>query len=673
VPENLLGRETSPYLLQHKDNPVHWHAWGEDAFARALVEDKPVLLSIGYAACHWCHVMAHESFESPDIAALMNTLFVNIKVDREERPEIDTIYMSALAIMGQQGGWPLTMFLTPEKLPFYGGTYFPPKPRFGHPAFSDVLRSVADLYAKKKDKISQNTAAIRDGLERQSEAPPKRHAGIYGPGQIDDAAEQALGLMDEINGGTRGAPKFPQPVFLGLLWRAYKRAGDERFRIAISNTLTHMSQGGIYDHLGGGYARYSTDEIWLAPHFEKMLYDNAQLIDLLAQVHADTGTPLFEQRLRESIAWCLTDLRQDGGAFAGTLDADSEGAEGTFYVWTEDQIDAALGPDAAAFKPVYGITGGGNWEGKTILNRLDHLDLGGAAEEAALAKSRNRLLAVRGQREAPGLDDKILTDWNGLMIAALANAGAMFGEGGWIDAARDAFRFIAGLETGASRLRHSSRLGIHLDIDVIDDYAQMIRAALCLYQATFEPSYLEAAARWTATANDNFWDDADGGYYFSPADATDVIVRTRSASDNATPAANGTMVENLARLYFLTGEADHRVRAEAIVDLFGRQPPEHYMGMPGLLNGYDLLSGAVQVVVVGDGEDARTLSQAARATGHPNLVLLQLEDGAALPPSHPATGKTTVDGRAAAYVCVGTICGLPVTEAEGLKSALQEI
>ncbi|MBT3550482.1 MAG: thioredoxin domain-containing protein [Rhodospirillaceae bacterium] len=671
MPENLLGRETSPYLLQHKDNPVHWHPWGEDAFRRAAEEDRPVLLSIGYAACHWCHVMAHESFESEDIAALMNAKFVNIKLDREERPEIDTIYMSALAMMGQQGGWPLTMFLTPDKLPFYGGTYFPPEPRFGHPGFPDVLNGVADLYATQKDKVRQNIAAIKDGLERQSEAPPKLHAGIYGPGQIDAAAEQALSLIDNVNGGTRGAPKFPQPVFLGLLWRAYKRGGDDRFRIAVTNSLIHMSQGGIYDHLGGGYARYSTDEIWLAPHFEKMLYDNAQLIELLAQVHGDRASPLFEQRLRETIDWSLAELRQEDGPFAGTLDADSEGAEGTFYVWTEAEIDAALGADADTFKDIYDVTTGGNWEGKTILNRLGQLDLGDADAEAALAISRDRLLALRAGRERPGLDDKILTDWNGLMIAALGYAGAMFGEAAWINAAKEAFAFIAGLETTAGRLRHSSRLGVHLESDVIDDYAQMIRAALALYQATFEHEYLEAALRWTATANDHFWDAGDGGYYFSPGDAADVIVRTRTAFDNATPAGNGTMVENLARLYFLTGADDHRQRAEAIIDLFGRQPPEQYLGMPGILNGYDFLNAAVQVVVAGAGGEA--LCAAARASGHSNLVLMQIDDGAALPAGHPATGKTSNEGRAAAYVCVGTVCGLPTTEAEDLKKALREI
>ena len=671
MPENLLGRESSPYLLQHKDNPVHWHPWGEDAFRRAADEDKPVLLSIGYAACHWCHVMAHESFESEDIAALMNAKFVNIKLDREERPEIDTIYMSALAMMGQQGGWPLTMFLTPDKLPFYGGTYFPPEPRFGHPGFPDVLNGVADLYAKEKGKIRQNVAAIKDGLERASEARPKRHAGIYGPGQIKAAAEQALGMIDDVHGGTRGAPKFPQPVFLGLLWRAYKRNGDDRFRNAVTNSLTHMSQGGIYDHLGGGYARYSTDEVWLAPHFEKMLYDNAQLIELLAQVHGETGAPLFEQRLRETIHWSLAELRQKGGAFAGTLDADSEGAEGTFYVWSEAEIDAALGEDAKPFKDIYDVTPGGNWEGKTILNRLAHLELGEAAAEAALANSRDRLLSLRAGRERPGLDDKILTDWNGLMIAALGYAGAMFSEAAWIEAAKKAFAFIAGLETEAGRLRHSSRLGVHLQSDVIDDYAQMIRAALALYQATFEPEFLAAALRWTAAANEHFWDSGDGGYYFSPKDAADVIVRTRTAFDNATPAGNGTMVENLARLYFLTGVDDHRRRAEAIIDLFGRQPSDQYLGMPGILNGYDFLSAAVQVVVVGAGGEA--LCAAARASAHPNLVLMQLDDGATLPTGHPATGKTSHGGSAAAYVCVGTVCGLPVTVPEDLKKALREI
>ncbi len=671
--QNLLELETSPYLLQHKDNPVDWHPWGDAAFARARDENKPVLLSIGYAACHWCHVMAHESFEAPEIAALMNDLFVNIKVDREERPEIDSIYMSALAMMGQHGGWPLTMFLTPDKMPFYGGTYFPPEARYGHPAFPDVLRGVAHLYSEQKDKVQQNATAITDGLERLAAAPPKGQAGILGRPQIDAVAERALSMIDEVHGGTRGAPKFPQPMFLALLWRAYKRGGGERFRDAVVNTLNHMSQGGIYDHLGGGYARYSTDEIWLAPHFEKMLYDNAQLIGLLAEVHAETGSPLLAARLRETVAWCLRELRLDCGAFAGTLDADSEGAEGTYYVWTEAEVDAALGPGTAAFKAVYGVTSSGNWEGKTILNRLDHLELEGAEEEAALAAARKRLLGVRDGRPRPGLDDKILTDWNGLMIAALAAAGAIAGEAAWIEAARDAFAFIAGLETEDGRLRHSTRLGIHQDIHVIDDYAQMISAALALFQATGDAAYLDAAGRWTATANAFFWDDADGGYYFSADDATDVIVRTRTAIDNATPAGNGAMVENLARLYFITGDADYRQGAEAIIDLFQRQPADQYLGMPGVLNGYDFLGNAVQVVIVGGGAGAAALKATAAASGHPNLVLIGIKDGAGLPPGHPAAGKTAIAGKAAAYVCVGAVCGLPETEAQGLKEALRRL
>ncbi|MEE2760674.1 MAG: thioredoxin domain-containing protein, partial [Pseudomonadota bacterium] len=505
MPKNLLGLESSPYLLQHKDNPVHWHPWSEAAFERANTEDKPVLLSIDYAACHWCHVMAHESFESDEIAALMNEKFVNIKVDREERPEIDTIYMSALTMMGQQGGWPLTMFLTSDKLPFYGGTYFPPIPRFGHPAFTDVLINVAELYAKEKGKISQNVAAIKDGLKRISEAPPKMHAGIYGPGQVDATAERALSMIDPINGGTTGAPKFPQPVFLSLLWRAYERGRDEKYLVAVTNSLAHMCQGGIYDHLGGGFARYSTDEFWLVPHFEKMLYDNAQLIELLAQLYAKTNTPLFEQRLRETVAWSMGELRQEGGAFAGTLDADSEGSEGTFYVWSETEIDLVLGKHSGAFKAVYGVTANGNWEGKTILNRLDHLEPMSANKESALAAARKRLLLARAERERPALDDKILTDWNGLMIAALAQAGSIFEETAWIEAARNAFWFIASLETADERLRHCSRHGVHMETDVIDDYAQMIRAALHLYQATMEPKYLGVARRWMATANEFFW------------------------------------------------------------------------------------------------------------------------------------------------------------------------
>jgi len=684
---NRLANETSPYLLQHKANPVDWYPWGDEAFARARAEDKPILLSVGYAACHWCHVMAHESFENDAIAARMNELFVNIKVDREERPDVDALYMSALHTMGQQGGWPLTMFLTPEGKPFLGGTYFPPVPRYGAPAFPEVLDAIAKLYAEGREKVTSNALAIADALERQSGVPAKQHAGLYGLSQLDDLAEQALGMMDFDHGGTKGAPKFPQPMLLGFLWRAGQRTNNALLQRSVTVALDHMCQGGIYDHLGGGFARYSTDERWLAPHFEKMLYDNAQLIDLLGLVWATTGNKLYELRLRESIEWSLRELATSDGAFAGTLDADSEGEEGRFYVWREDEIDRVLGPDAALFKRVYDVRPAGNWEGHTILNRLNAMALLSDDVEMILAVARAKLLDDRSARVRPALDDKILADWNGLMIAALAQASILFDEPHWLAAAKGAYNFVIthmqAVVKEETRLRHSYRASVALDRDVIDDYAQMIRAALALYQATGEGRYLTEAIQWEEVCDARFWDKTDGGYFLSADDAHDLMARTRNAFDNATPSGNGTMVENLARLFYLTGDEAYREKADIVVDIFTRYPPEHYINMPGVLMGYELLAKAVQIVVIaphhshGDDPDRSRLVQAALRAGIPQMVLMQIEPGMNLPASHAAAGKemAVVDGlaRATAYVCIGRTCGLPVTDAGVLAAQLRDI
>ncbi len=454
--ENLLGRETSPYLLQHRDNPVHWRAWGEDAFAEARAANKPILLSVGYAACHWCHVMAHESFEDAKTASLMNELFVNIKVDREERPDVDAIYQTALAMMGEQGGWPLTMFLTPKGEPFWGGTYFPPTPRYGRAAFRDILSGLADAWASKQEQVQKNVAALVGALQ-QRHAPA---AGQIERDLLDQIALRLLEEVDTVHGGIGTAPKFPQPAIFELLWRAYKRSQNADLKQAVIVTLDRMSQGGIYDHLGGGYARYSTDAHWLAPHFEKMLYDNAQLIDNLTLVWAETKSPLYAQRVAETVDWLQREMMAEGGAFASTLDADSEGEEGKFYVWRAEEIEALLGADAALFKEAYDVKPGGNWEGHTILNRSRKMLLGSAAHEAKLAASRAILFKEREKRIRPGRDDKVLGDWNGLMIAALARAGFAFEHPDWIALARSAYDGVLKLLTAEDgRLRHSYRQG----------------------------------------------------------------------------------------------------------------------------------------------------------------------------------------------------------------------
>src|SRR5690348_17105124 len=392
APGNRLGEETSPYLLQHKDNPVHWRPWGEAALAEARATGKPILLSVGYAACHWCHVMAHESFEEEATARVMNELFVNIKVDREERPDVDAIYMGALHELGEQGGWPLTMFLTSDAEPFWGGTYFPKEQRYGRPAFVSVLNEVARVYRDEPDKVRQNADVLKDRLK------PGHHVSASAPPSeemLADLGRRLVQAIDPANGGIRGAPKFPQPQFFGFLWRAGLRYGFANPLEAVDLTLTHIAQGGIYDHLGGGFSRYSVDERWLVPHFEKMLYDNAQLVELLALAHARTGKPLFATRARETVAWLAREMTAPGGAFAASLDADSEGEEGKFYVWSLAQVEQALGKDdAALFARHYDVTESGNFEGHNILNRLTR-EPTDAATEDRLAAMRAKLLAVR--------------------------------------------------------------------------------------------------------------------------------------------------------------------------------------------------------------------------------------------------------------------------------------
>jgi len=667
--QNNLGAETSPYLLQHADNPVHWQPWSEATLAAAKASDRPILLSIGYAACHWCHVMAHESFENAETAALMNELFVNIKVDREERPDLDAIYQHALALLGQQGGWPLTMFLNPDGQPFWGGTYFPPESRWGRPGFRDVLRGIADVYRTKPDKVTQNATALTDGLHQLFAG---RAGDVLSVELADRAALAMLRQFDMTHGGIGSAPKFPNPPALKFVWRAWRRTGNTSLRDAVLLTLDKMSQGGIYDHLGGGYARYSTDAVWLAPHFEKMLYDNAQLLDLLVSAWQDTKKPLYEARIRETIGWVLREMIADGGGFASTLDADSEGEEGRFYVWTEAEVDALLGADAAAFKAAYDVTPDGNWEGHTILNRTQRPEPLSEAEEARLARCRDVLLAARASRVRPGWDDKVLADWNGLMIAALANAGFVFGERAWIEAAVRAFDFVRTTMQRDGRLFHAWRAGRLQHAATLDDYADMARAALALHEATGADSYVAAARGWVEVLDRHYWDAAGGGYYFTADDAPALILRTKSGADNATPAGNGVIAAVLARLYHLTGEDPWRARAEATIRAFSGDVAQNFFPLATLFNASELLQRAQQIVVVADpgDADAEALLDAVRGRSLPNRILMRVAPGRALPAAHPAHGKGQAGGRATAYVCVGTTCSLPIADPQALAAAL---
>ena len=667
-PGNLLRFASSPYLLQHADNPVHWRPWGAAALAAAQAANRPILLSIGYAACHWCHVMAHESFTDPATAAVMNARFVNIKVDREERPDIDHIYMSALHAMGEQGGWPLTMFLAPDGTPFWGGTYFPPAPRWGKPAFRQVLEGVAGAWAERDPMVAHNTAALRRTLERLSTVPEP--GDLPGPAVREAASRALLRLEDPDAGGLRGAPKFPNAPIFRFLFQHAQRTGQAAGRAALHLMLTRMAQGGIYDHLGGGFARYSTDAEWLVPHFEKMLYDNAQLLELLALAHADRPDPLYAARAGETIGWLVRDM-DAGGAFAASEDADSEGEEGRFYVWTEAEIDALLGADAAAFKTAYDVTAAGNWEGRTILRRV--IAPGDPASEAALARARTALLGARDRRVRPGRDDKVLADWNGLAIAALARAASVFDRPDWLERAEAAFAAVLrDLGTGDGRVAHAWRRGQVSAAGLLDDQASMARAALALHAATGAPRFLAEALRLAQAALDWFADGA-GGVFVTAADATDVpLARPRGAGDNAVPSGAGLLAEVFARLFHLTSEAVWRDRTEALLRAFFTVP-EQAAGMPGLLAAADLLENAATVVLAGapQAPGVQTFAAVALAAPDPAVVVLRAAAPDALPPGHPAAGKPLGASGAAAYVCRGGVCGLPIEDTQALAAALR--
>jgi hypothetical protein len=671
-PANLLRQETSPYLLQHADNPVHWRPWGAPALAEARAANKPILLSIGYAACHWCHVMAHESFENPQTAALMNNLFVNIKVDREERPDIDQIYMAALHAMGEQGGWPLTMFLAPDGAPFWGGTYFPPEPRWGRPSFSQILNGVAEAWRTGHAMVGSNTGALRRALADLSSIDA---GDLPSPDRFDAVGASLLLLTDPDHGGIRGAPKFPNAPIFRFLWQNAFRTGRPEGKAALHLMLRRMSQGGIYDHLGGGYARYATDAIWLVPHFEKMLYDNAQLLELLALAFADRPDPLYAQRAAETVGWMLRDMTAasvDGrAAFAASEDADSEGEEGRFYVWSETEIDALLGAAAPAFKTAYDVTPRGNWDGHTILRRVT---LPGTSEaEAALARARSILLAARAKRVRPGRDDKVLADWNGLAITALARAAAVFDRPDWLARAEEAFDFVlAQMGAQDGRVQHAWRLGRIAAVGLIDDQAAMARAALALYEATGSQDRLAQAIRIVEAAERSFADDS-GGFFTTATDAADVpLSRPRTAADNAYPVGNGLMAEVYARLHHLTGSAAWRMRAEGVLRAFSGAP-ERLAAMPTLLAAADLLAEAASVVVAGDLETAlaRDLAAAALAAPDPAVVLQRAGVGDAIPATHPAHGKGAGNAGATAYLCRRAICGLPLDDSAALRTALR--
>jgi uncharacterized protein YyaL (SSP411 family) len=660
---NRLAAETSPYLRQHKDNPVDWYAWGEDAFAAAGERDRPILLSVGYSSCHWCHVMAHESFEDGEVAALMNELFVNVKVDREERPDVDEIYMEAVQALTGQGGWPMTVFLTPDGRPFFGGTYFPRRQGRGMISFPDLCRRIDELWRTRRDDIDAQAGELAGALGRTALLDP----GEDLPGT--EALDGVYGLLrqqhDDQRGGFGAAPKFPQAMSLDLLVRSLSRTGSAVTRAMVETSLDAMASGGIYDHLGGGFARYSVDDVWLVPHFEKMLYDQALLSRVYLHAWQVTGLDRYRQVLDETIAYVLRDLRHRDGGLYSAEDADSEGVEGLFYVWTPDQVTAALDGDrdlADEVMAFYGVTPAGNFEGRTILNRLVHpgdLDRPPRIEEA-----RARLLAARSERVRPGLDDKVLTEWNGLMLAVLAEAAAATGRDDWRDAAVATGEFLVReLRRDDGRwLRSWQADGGARHLAYAADHAALVDAFTRLYEATGEARWI-AEARSTADAMvELFWDGERGGLFTTGADAERLVTRNKDLMDNATPSANSLAAVGLLRLAALTGEDAYRERAHAILRLAGPLATRHPTAFGHLLAAVDMeRAGLDEVVVAGDRPD---LVAEVQHRYLPNAVLAWGERF----PSPLWEGRE--DGRA--YVCRHYACRLPAADVATLAAQLGE-
>src|SRR4051794_3770976 len=647
---NRLSGETSPYLLQHKDNPVDWHPWGEEALARARDEDKPILLSIGYSACHWCHVMERESFEDEQIAAVMNEFFVPIKLDREERPDLDSIYMEACQAMTGGGGWPLNVFLTPEQVPFYAGTYFPPESRGGMPSWRQVLDAVHEAWHERKEEIRAGGERIADRLQGGALLRPSKE--VMNPSALDEAAERLRGSYDPAYGGFGGAPKFPPASALEFLLRR----GETEMT---SHTLRAMASGGMYDQVGGGVARYSVDAHWLVPHFEKMLYDNALLARAYLHGWLVTGDELFRQVTVETLDWALREMRAPEGGFYSALDADSEGEEGRFYVWSLEGLTEVAGEEAARW---FGASERGNFEGANILVR-------GEGDPERLPRWREALYEARSKRVWPGLDDKRLASWNALMISALAEAGAVLERDDYLRAAEAAAEFVLDqMRDSEGRLLRTWKDGQAKLNAYLEDHAFLVEALIGLYEATFDPRWFAAARELADTMIERFADEDNGGFFETSVDHERLVARRKDLEDHPIPSGNSSAAYALLRLAALTGEHDYERRAVSVLRLLHALAPRHPQAFGHLLQALDFHFGRVKEVAL-VGEDTGPLERVVRAAFRPHLVLAGgARDGVPL-----LQDRQPVDGRAAAYVCENFTCQMPVTEPAELEGMLEAV
>ena len=675
---NRLIDETSPYLLQHAHNPVDWYPWGDEAFERAKAEDKPVLVSIGYSACHWCHVMEHESFEDEATAAVMNEHFINIKVDMEERPDVDQIYMNFVQLTTRGGGWPMNVFMTPDKRPFFGGTYFPPSPRYGMPSWPQILTSISDAFREKRDEIETSANDIIVELRRLSIV--EASAGGLSTDLLDAAFGSYIKTFDTVNGGFGGAPKFPAAMSLEFLLRYHKRTGEDRALAVVTHTLDKMANGGIYDQLGGGFHRYAVDAIWLVPHFEKMLYDNAQLIRVYLhayQVFKDTNvqppataggsdSAEFYKRIAvETLEYVRREMLDESGGFYSTQDADSEGEEGKFFVWTREEIAEVLGEDEAAeFCSFYDVTASGNFEGSNILNVKNPVAIAPGSD------LRARLFAEREKRIKPGRDEKVLTAWNGLMLAAFADAAAVLGNDEYLDIAKQNAKFIRTALQKDGRLLRTWKEGTAKLNGYVEDYANVADGLIVLYQVSGDVNYLVEARRLADLMVTEFWDEENGGFFFTSNDHEELIVRNKDFYDNATPSGNSVAADVLLRLAKLTGQEKYERFAVTTLRLAASQVRRHPQGFGRTLSALEFYLGETREIAV-LGERNSPLATDVLRRYLPDAVVAISSDAQADSAIVGFLGeRSQVAEQATAYVCLDYVCERPVTTAEELASLL---
>ena len=679
---NRLIKETSPYLLQHAHNPVDWFPWGEEALEKARAEDKPILLSIGYSACHWCHVMERESFENEEIARMMNENFINIKVDREERPDLDQIYMNAVQLMTRHGGWPMTVFLTPEGVPFYGGTYFPPEDRYNMPGFPRILTAISEAYRTRPDEVTETAVTMLGELRRMDAARASNEA--ISTELLERARAQIARGYDEKHGGFGSAPKFPAPMNLQFLLRTFYRTGDTEAFKMVEHTARRMAEGGMYDQLGGGFHRYSTDAQWLVPHFEKMLYDNALLSRLYLHMYQQTGEDFYRRIAEETLDYVLREMTDERGGFYSTQDADSEGHEGKFFVWTPEEVKEILGDEEGSlFCSFYDITPGGNFEGKSIPNINDSLEEVALGEKVdtehlrgVLARGRKALFEARERRIKPGRDEKVLTAWNGLMLASFAEGCAILGRSDYREAARKNARFVLDNLRREGLLLRTYKDGQAKLNGYLEDYSFLADGLILLYEATGELEWLEEALGIVERMIEEFWDEDEGGFYYTGRSHEELIVRSKDYFDNATPSGNSVAADVLLRLGLLLGREDYPRKAVTIFRLL-RNPVERYPSAFGrLLCAFDFyLSSPKEIAILGDTESPDTQSLLREVWNRylPNKVVALSAGGderaAELVPL--LRGRASIDGRPTAYVCEHYACQRPVTTPGELAAQLE--